>query len=65
VQCSIQDGKTDTSNVDEEFTKEIPKDTPVQPSKMPAAKVNFPNFTYVAPQSLLPGGGQLQDDDDD
>lgn len=49
----IVDGVMDTSNVDEEFTREIPKDTPAQPSRLPAAKVNFSNFTYVGNNSHL------------
>jgi len=59
------EGKEDTSNVDEEFTKEVPKDTPVQPSRLPGAKINFPNFTYVAAHSLMNNGQMPQDDDDD
>jgi len=59
---SVQDGKEDTSNVDEEFTKETPKDTPINPSRLQTgAKVNFPDFTYIAPHSLANAG--LDSDD--
>jgi len=59
---NVQDGKEDTSNVDEEFTKETPKDTPVAQSRLQTgAKVNFPDFTYVAPHSLANGGLDNED----
>jgi len=56
---NVSDSKEDTSNVDEEFTREVPRDTPAQPSKLQGPKVNFPGFTYVAPNSVLDGDGAL------
>ena len=53
---SNTDGRSDTSNVDEEFTRETPRDTPiVQSSLRPGSngqQVSFPGFTYVAPSSV-------------
>eukprot|EP00455_Lapot_gusevi_P054030 TRINITY_DN855_c0_g1_i4.p1 TRINITY_DN855_c0_g1~~TRINITY_DN855_c0_g1_i4.p1 ORF type:complete len:419 (+),score=117.03 TRINITY_DN855_c0_g1_i4:104-1360(+) len=47
-------GEFDTSNIDDEFKREIPRDTPVQPSKLdPAAKIQFPGFTYVPDEENL------------
>jgi len=43
-------GKLDTQNVDEEFKKEMPKDTPVVPSTL-ASKAQFPDFTYAGRES--------------
>ncbi len=48
-----QDGKEDTTNVDEEFKSEPVKDTPAAPASKLQAKVVFPDFTYAAPSSLL------------
>ena len=59
----VTEGKMDTGNVDEEFTSERPKDTPVNPSRM--GKVNFPDFTYVAAQSHMPENDVLEPADDD
>lgn len=49
----IEGGATSVSNVDEEFKSEAAKDTYVPPSKLDASKAQFPNFTYVAPQSHM------------
>jgi len=43
-------GKLDTQNVDDEFKKELAKDTPVVPSTL-AAKAQFPDFTYAGRES--------------
>jgi len=56
------DGKTSTDNIDEEFTKETPRDTPVMSSFKDKMTVNFQDFTYTAPESRLDGSGQNQDD---
>lgn len=42
---SVVDASTDTKNIDEEFTKETPKDTPVVPSTL-RSRVQFEDFTY-------------------
>lgn len=56
----VVDGALDTSNVDEEFKRELPKDTPIAPSRLNQnAKVNFPDFTYVAPSSAMGDGSEL------
>ena len=53
---SNTEGKSDTSNVDEEFTRETPRDTPIIVSNLrPGSngqQVSFPGFTYVAPSSV-------------
>lgn len=49
---TVTEGKMDVGNVDEEFKSEKPQDTPVQNSRL-AAKVQFPDFTYQAPQSVM------------
>lgn len=46
------EGKLDTTNIDDEFKKETPKDTPVMASTL-RSRVNFPNFTFAAPESAL------------
>lgn len=46
------DGTTDTSNIDDEFKQETPKDTPVIVSTM-RSKINFPDFTYVGSEGAL------------
>ena len=48
-----KDGITDVSNIDEEFRREVPKDTPVNPSAL--NKVQFPDFSYQAPEAGLAG----------
>ena len=57
---SNTEGKSDTSNVDEEFTRETPRDTPIIVSNLRpgsgGAVVSFPGFTYVAPSSVGLGG---------
>jgi len=54
------EGKSDTSNVDEEFTRETPRDTPIIVSNLrpgsTGQQVSFPGFTYVAPSSVGLGG---------
>jgi serine/threonine protein kinase len=45
-----KDGVEDISNVPDEFKKEAPKDTPVNPSAL-KARVNFPDFSYAAPDA--------------
>jgi serine/threonine protein kinase len=47
-----KDGATDTSNIDEEFKREAPTDTPMQPSAL-KSRVNFPDFSYAAPGHTL------------
>lgn len=47
-----KDGATDVSNIDEEFRKEIPRDTPVNPSTL-KSRVVFPDFSYEAPETRL------------
>lgn len=47
-----KDGVADVSNIDEEFRKEIPQDTPVNPSTL-KSKVNFPDFSYESPDARL------------
>jgi len=49
------DGETDTTNVDDEFKRETPKDTPVNPSTL-KSKVNFPGFTYTQDNKVLGAG---------
>ncbi len=49
---TITEGKMDTGNVDEEFKREMPQDTPVVESTL-RSKVNFPGFTYQAPESVM------------
>lgn len=39
------EGQMSTVNVDEEFTSELPQDTPVAPSTL-KSRVEFPNFTF-------------------
>lgn len=46
------EGQLDTTNIDDEFKRETPKDTPVQASTL-QANVNFPGFTFAAPDSNL------------
>jgi len=55
------DGKTSTQNIDEEFTKETPRDTPVISSFQDKMTVNFADFTYTAPESRLEGSGGKND----
>eukprot|EP00456_Euglypha_rotunda_P056226 TRINITY_DN4612_c0_g1_i13.p1 TRINITY_DN4612_c0_g1~~TRINITY_DN4612_c0_g1_i13.p1 ORF type:complete len:352 (-),score=53.39 TRINITY_DN4612_c0_g1_i13:106-1161(-) len=51
---TVTDGKTSVQNIDEEFTKETPRDTPVMQSSLQTkTQVNFPDFTYAAPESNL------------
>jgi len=46
---TITEGKLDVGNIDEEFTKETPRDTPVMGSALRISKqVNFPGFTYIS-----------------
>ena len=56
------EGKSDTSNVDEEFTRETPRDTPIIVSNLrPGSggqQVSFPGFTYVAPSSVGLSGAE-------
>lgn len=56
------EGKMDTTNVDEEFKREIPQDTPVQPSRLNQGKVNFPNFTFQAAESNI-GDSEIPEDE--
>jgi len=46
-------GKQATNNIDEEFTKETPRDTPLMNSFADKMNVNFADFTYTAPESRL------------
>lgn len=46
------EGKYDTTNIDDEFKRETPKDTPIIESSL-RTKVNFPGFTFAAPESVL------------
>ena len=55
-----KDGATDTSNIDEEFKREAPTDTPMQPSAL-KSRVNFPDFSYAAPDSTLEQAQQDQE----
>lgn len=51
---SVTEGTLDTTNVDEEFKRETPKDTPVTQSTLAAAGgVQFPGFSFQAPDSNL------------
>ena len=52
-----KDGATDTSNIDQEFKREAPMDTPMQASAL-RSRVNFPDFTYVAPETTLKPGNE-------
>jgi hypothetical protein len=52
------DGKLDTINIDDEFKRETPKDTPVMQSQL-NTKVNFPDFTYQGKSESI-GLGQNQ-----
>jgi len=42
---TVTEGALDTTNIDDEFKQETPRDSPVMPSTL-QSKVNFPNFTY-------------------
>jgi len=42
---TVTEGPLDTTNIDDEFKQETPRDSPVMPSTL-QSKVNFPNFTY-------------------
>lgn len=61
---SNTEGKMDTSNVDEEFTREAPRDTPLIPSNLRPGtsaqqqQVSFVGFTYAAPASLGLGAAE-------
>lgn len=61
---TVVDGHLDVGNVDEEFKRETPKDTPVTQSTLAAqGGVNFPGFSFAAPDSLgQHGTGMLEDD---
>jgi len=48
-----KEGKLDVVNVDDEFKKETPKDTPVLVSTL-KTQVDFPDFTYRGAESLAP-----------
>ena len=51
---SVTEGTLDTTNVDEEFKRETPKDTPVTQSTLAAAGgAQFPGFSFQAPDSNL------------
>ena len=51
---SVTEGDQDTTNVDEEFKRETPKDTPVTQSTLATAQgVQFPGFSFQAPDSNL------------
>lgn len=50
----VTEGVMDTTNVDEEFKRETPKDTPVtQSSALAAGGAQFPGFSFAAPDSNL------------
>jgi len=48
---TVTQGDLDTTNIDDEFKAETPKDTPVQTSTL-ASKVKFPDFTYSQDATL-------------
>lgn len=50
----VTEGKMDTTNIDEDFKKEIPKDTPMAPSTL-AKKVEFPDFSFQGRGSDMHG----------
>jgi hypothetical protein len=51
---NVTEGQMDTTNVDEEFKRETPKDTPVTQSTLAVAqKVDFAGFSFQAPDSNL------------
>ncbi len=50
----VTEGTLDTTNVDEEFKRETPKDTPVTQSTLATQQgVTFPGFSFAAPESNL------------
>jgi serum/glucocorticoid-regulated kinase 2 len=48
-----REGKLDVVNVDDEFKKETPKDTPVMASTL-TSQADFPEFTYKGAESMAP-----------
>jgi len=58
-------GKLDTTNIDDEFKRETPRDTPVMASTLKGKDVKFENFTFAKPESNLDDSSALNDDDDD
>lgn len=50
----VDDGKNSTQNIDEEFTRETPKDTPMMASTL-QGKAAFPGFTYNGDEETLSG----------
>jgi len=51
---SVTEGVLDTTNVDEEFKRETPRDTPVTQSTLATQQgVTFPGFSFAAPDSNL------------
>ena len=60
---AVSEGQLDTTNVDEEFKRETPKDTPVTQSTLAAqGGVNFPGFSFAAPDSNLAAQPSLLQD---
>lgn len=60
---SVTEGTLDTTNVDEEFKRETPKDTPVTQSTLAAVGgVQFPGFSFQAPDSNLAAQPSLLQD---
>jgi len=51
------EGKLDVSNIDEEFKKETPRDTPVMGSALRIGKqAAFPGFTYISESEVAKEG---------
>lgn len=50
---NVTEGALDTTNVDEEFKRETPKDTPVTQSTLAQqGNVTFPGFSYAGENSV-------------
>lgn len=64
---SVTEGVLDTTNVDEEFKRETPKDTPVTQSTLAAAGgAQFPGFSFAGqPNSNLEGQASVLQDADE
>jgi hypothetical protein len=62
---TVTEGTLDTTNVDEEFKRETPKDTPVTQSTLAAAGgAQFPGFSFQAPDSNLAAQPSLLKDEE-